>query len=409
VSGWIHPVTPAGGDKVLDYGLVDIDNHFYEPRDSFTRFIDAANLHRAVRPVTRDDGREVIMAGGRAITFIEPSIYDEVGRPGSLREMLAKMKGGGSEGDEYLWTEVKPEYRNRDARLAVMDAQGVEACVLFPSVALVAEHFFDDPDDLYLNFHSFNRYLHEEWGFAYRDRIHPVPAISLRDLDRAVAELEWLRDEGTRVVGMRPGPAYGRSPADPYFDPFWARVEEAGISVVFHMTESSYNEQVSTLWGHEPNPSDFGMSAWQWANTYGDRPIMDTLSALVYDNLFGRFPDLCVASVENGCEWMPYLLRRMDKMRGMGRNGPWIGGPLTERPSTIFRRHVLVTPFPEDDVVAVVDALGVDSLVLGSDWPHAEGLAEPADYLRVLEGLSDADQRTVLRDNGLRVLAGSRR
>jgi predicted TIM-barrel fold metal-dependent hydrolase len=99
----------------------------------------------------------------------------------------------------------------------------------------------------------------------------------------------------------------------------------------------------------------------------------------------------------------------MDKMRGMGRNGPWIGGPLTERPSAIFRRHVLVTPFPEDDVRAVVDALGVDSLVLGSDWPHAEGLAEPGDYLRVLEGLSDADQRTVLRDNGLRVLSGSRR
>ena len=51
MTGWIHPVTPAGGDRVLDYGLVDIDNHFYEPRDSFTRFIGAGDLHRAVRPV----------------------------------------------------------------------------------------------------------------------------------------------------------------------------------------------------------------------------------------------------------------------------------------------------------------------------------------------------------------------
>ena len=122
------------------------------------------------------------------------------------------MKGGASEGDEYLWTEIKPEYRNRDARLAVMDAQGVEACVLFPSVALVAEHFFDDPDDLYLNFHSFNRYLHEEWGFAYRDRIHPVPAISLRELDRAVA--------GARLVAATRGPGWSacgpaRRTADP--------------------------------------------------------------------------------------------------------------------------------------------------------------------------------------------------
>ena len=394
---------------MLDYPIVDVDNHFYEPRDSFTRFMDTGSSDRAVRPVVLDDGREVIMASDREVTFIDTRIYDEVGRPGSLREMLAKMKGGSADGDAYLWTEVKPEYRHRDARLAVMDAQGVEACVLFPSVALVVEHFLEDPDDLYLNFHAFNRYLLDEWGFSHLGRIHAVPALSLRDLDRAIAELEWLLAEGARVIGMRPGPAYGRSPADPYFVPFWARVNEAGISVVYHMTESSYNEQVSTLWGQEPNPSDFGMSAWQWANTYGDRPIMDTLSALIYDNLFGRFPNLQVVSVENGCEWMPYLVRRMDKMRGMGRNGPWIGGPLAERPSEIFRRHVLVTPFPEDDVGAVVDAIGVDSLVLGSDWPHAEGLAEPADYIRVLEGLSDADQRKVMRDNGLRILQSNHR
>ena len=394
---------------MLDYRMVDVDNHFYEPRDSFTRYMDSASLDRAVRPVVRDDGREVIMAGRREVTFIEARIYDEVGRPGSLREMLAKMKGGATGQEAYRWTEVKPEYQHRDARLAVMDAQGIEACVLFPSVALVVEHFFESPDDLYLNFHAFNRYLDEEWGFSYQGRIHPVAAVSLRDLGRAVDELEWLLARGARVVGLRPGPAYGRSPGDPYFDPFWARVNEAGISVVFHMTESSYNEQVSTLWGQEPNPSDFEMSAWQWANTYGDRPIMDTLSALIYDNLFGRFPKLRVVSVENGCEWVPYLVRRMDKMRGMGRNGPWVGGTLTERPSAIFGRHVLVTPFPEDDISALVDALSVDSLVLGSDWPHAEGLAEPADYLRILTPLGTADQRRVMRDNGLRIVRGDSR
>jgi predicted TIM-barrel fold metal-dependent hydrolase len=392
---------------MLDYAIVDIDNHFYEPRDSFTRFLSADSADRAVRAEVLDDGREVILAANREVTFIEPRIYDKVGRPGSLREFLTKMKSGATEADAYRWTDIKPAYRDRDARLGVMDEQGMEACVLFPSVALIVEHFFDDPRDLYLNFHSFNRYLQETWGFAYKGRINPVPAISLRDLDSAVTELEWLIDNGTRVVGMRPGPAYGRSPADPYFDSFWARLNEAKVTAVFHMTESSYNEQVSTLWGQEPNPSDFGMSAWQWANTYGDRPIMDTISALIYDNLFGRFPDLLVASVENGCEWMPYLVRRMDKMRGMGRNGPWIGGPLTERPSEIFRRHVVVTPFPEDDVRAVADTIGVDSLVLGSDWPHAEGLAQPGDYIRVLEGLSSSDQEKIMRGNGMRVLQGN--
>jgi predicted TIM-barrel fold metal-dependent hydrolase len=393
---------------MLDYLIVDVDNHFYEPRDSFTRYLDKASLSRAVRPVQLDDGREVIMAADREVTFINRSIYDEVGRPGSLREMLRTMKKGAGDGDgQYQWTEVKPEYRDRDARLAVMDEQGVEACVLFPSVAVVVEHFLDNADDLYMNFHSFNRFLAETWGFAYKNRIHAVPFLSLRVLDRALEELEWVLAAGARVIGLRPGPVAGRSPADPMYDPFWARVNEADVTVVYHLTESSYNQDVSVLWGQEPNPSDFGMSAWQWMNTYGDRPIMETLSALIYDNLFERFPNLLVASVENGCEWVPYFVRRLDKMRGLGRNGPWIGGQLPERPSEIFRRHVLVTPYPEDDVRPVIDAVGAESVVLGSDWPHAEGLTSPAEYINVLRDLDRVAQRTVMRDNGLRVVRGN--
>ena len=69
----------------------------------------------------------------------------------------------------------------------------------------------------------------------------------------------------------------------------------------------------------------------------------------------------------------------------MGRNGPWIGGPLRERPSEIFRRHVRIAPYPEDDVVKIVTDLGhCDSIVMGSDFPHAEGLAVPADFAELL-------------------------
>jgi len=74
----------------------------------------------------------------------------------------------------------------------------------------------------------------------------------------------------------------------------------------------------------------------------------------------------------------------------MGRNGPWIGGRLTERPSAIFRQHVRVAPYPEDDIPRIVDQLGhADSIVMGSDWPHAEGIAEPADFADLLRPLDD--------------------
>jgi predicted TIM-barrel fold metal-dependent hydrolase len=95
----------------------------------------------------------------------------------------------------------------------------------------------------------------------------------------------------------------------------------------------------------------------------------------------------------------------MDKSRGMGRNGIWLGGQLSERPSRIFHNHIKVVPYPEDDIVGLADRLGTaDSLVMGSDWPHAEGMAEPADFYRNVEGLGDINRRKFLRDNALALL-----
>jgi predicted TIM-barrel fold metal-dependent hydrolase len=98
----------------------------------------------------------------------------------------------------------------------------------------------------------------------------------------------------------------------------------------------------------------------------------------------------------------------MDKSRGMGRNGPWKGGKLTERPSAIFRRHVRVAPYPEDDIPWVVENLGQsDSIVMGSDFPHAEGLAEPAEFAKLLDPLPADVQRRILRDNAEELFAGT--
>jgi predicted TIM-barrel fold metal-dependent hydrolase len=150
------------------------------------------------------------------------------------------------------------------------------------------------------------------------------------------------------------------------------------------------------------------MSAWQWMNIYGQRPIEDTLSALVFDNLFGRFPGLNVLVAEHGAEWVPQFVIHMDKSRGMGRNGPWIGGKLTEKPSEIFRRHVGVVPYPEDDIPTIVERLGYDEcLLMGSDYPHAEGLAEPADFVKLLDPLDDAAKQRIMRDNADALLARS--
>jgi predicted TIM-barrel fold metal-dependent hydrolase len=383
--------------------LWDADNHYYEPDDCFTRYLEPAMQDRAVRPVVDDAGHRAVLVGDRPFTFLDAAFRDTTAKPGALREMLRAMSSG-----TYVESDavepIRPEYLQREARLTRMDAQGVETILIFPTTAVCVEHFMkDDPDQLYANFHAFNRWLEDDWGFGADGRIVGVPLVSLRDVDRAVTELDDLLARGARAIGMRPGPAFGRSPADPHFDPFWARVNEAGVPVCFHIGESGYNEMFAPAWGEEPNPSSHHQSAFQWTNFYGDRPIMDTCSALVLHNLFGRFPDVRCVSVENGSLWVPYLLKAMDKMNGMGRNGPWLGGRITERPSDIFRRHVSVSPYHEENVVALAELIGDTQVLFGSDYPHPEGLAEPQDFTAAVAPLGPEPVRRIMRDN-LRVL-----
>lgn len=108
---------------------------------------------------------------------------------------------------------------------------------------------------------------------------------------------------------------------------------------------------------------------------------------------------------EFGASWVPHFTEHMDKSRGMGCNGLWIGGKLTERPSAIFRRHIRVVPNPEDDIPRIVrDLPDVDCIVMGSNFPHAEGLAEPAEFANLLAGLTGQQQRQILRDNAVKLL-----
>jgi predicted TIM-barrel fold metal-dependent hydrolase len=409
--------------KSIDYRFFDADNHYYEPLDMFGRYIEPAFAERTFVAEERD-GEAVVLFDGRPFGFVGGKGNRRRIRPGALRAQLR----GEAPVDE---PEVDDSYASDpNARIAMMDKQGIEATLLFPSTGVTIENLLrDDPELLLAHVRAFNRWLAECWGFDFEHRIYSPAMISLVDPDAAVRQLEFALDHGARVVQMLPGPAvWGRSPADPVHDPFWARVEEAGVLVTYHLGNSGYMERYSADWGENPDPDGIsgtgpvtvgaalpgqavGRSAFQWTMLYRDRPIMDTLAVLIYHNLFGRFPGVQVMSVENGSVWVPYLLKAMDNMKGMGRNGPWPGGYVKGRPSEIFKRHVYVSPHHSgEDVAGLVELLGVERVLFGSDFPHAEGMSAEDDYrerageFAAKLGGSDQETRLVMRDNGIRLL-----
>ena len=413
--------------RKLDYRLFDADNHYYEPIDMFGRYMEPAFADRTF--VTEERGGEtVVLFDGRPFGFVGGRGSKRRIRPGALRAQLrGDLPADDPDVDDSYASEPGP-------RLAMMDQQGIQATLLFPSTGVTLENLLrDDPELLLAHVRAFNRWLAETWGFDCDHRIFSPAVISLVDPDEAVRQLEFALERGTRAVQMLPGPAtWGRSPADPLYDPFWARVEEAGVLVTYHLGNSGYMERYSADWGESPDPDGVsragsgpmsasgqrgpdqkgsGRSAFQWTMLYRDRPIMDTLAILIYHNLFGRFPGVQVMSVENGSIWVPYLLKAMDNMKGMGRNGPWPGGYVEGRPSEVFKQHVYVSPHHYgEDVAGLIDLLGVERVLFGSDFPHAEGMSAEADYQdRAAEfaarlGESDDEARQVMRDNGLQLL-----
>jgi predicted TIM-barrel fold metal-dependent hydrolase len=351
-------------------------------------------------------------------------------RPGALRALL---RGELTDDDE----DVDDSYASDPAaRVELMDRQGIDATLMFPSTGVtIANAIGRDPELLAAHMRAFNRWLSEAWSFDYH-RIFSPAVIDLADVDAAVAELDHVMNDGAHAIQVLPGPALwatadaaGRSPADPVYDPFWARVNEARLLVCLHLGNSGYMEHLSAHWGEDPDPDGvhsgqgvggglrgpgkvpLGRSAFQWTMLYRDRPIMETLATLIDHNLFGRFPNIQVASVENGSIWVSYLLRVIDNMKGMARNGPWPNGYVEGRPSEIFRHHVFVAPHHYgEDVGALIDLLGVDRVLSGSDFPHAEGMSGVDDYQeRATEFAARLDHgpdvtRNVMRNNGLAAL-----
>lgn len=385
--------------------IIDMDAHYYEPRDCFSAYIDPSKRHLAITAAVDDDGEEVVLMGdrgpaaGKAVHFMA----DTVTKPGGLKEMF---RAGDSAAVERVKVPLDATMTDRSARVALLDEVGVHTQVLYPTTAcLVWAELGDDAELIGANFTAFNRWLDETWGFSRDDgRLYAAPLVSLVDPEAAAASVEWALERGARAFCVPPVPPHGRHPADPAFDPMWARIEEAGALVVLHVGESGYVEQNSARWGEDPTAPPFMRTTFQWINFYNDTPIREMISAMIFGNLFGRFPDLKVASIENGSMWVPYLLRLMDKKRNLGALGPWIGGRLELKPSEYFRRNVWVAPFPEEDWHEMIDYLGADRVLFGSDYPHAEGLASPADWHEMLDGAKPDAIEKVLGGNAAHLL-----
>ena len=404
----------------MDYMFVDADNHYYEAEDAFFRHGDE-DVKRYVRWVSEGKRRYMVFGStmiGLANTSVPNPTFDPIAKPGAFHARLKELQQRKSgvtglplaemgKGKAYGELEHIPDgYRVNHARIDMIDEQNVERCLLFPTLGDCVEGLMHDNVPMaYKVFHAFNLWLEEDWGYAYRDRLYAPPYIPMLDPDLAAAELEFLLGKGVKAVSIRPGPANGRSPADPSWDRFWSLMNESGTLAAYHGYGGTtrYSEAFDRMWGQ--SKVDEGYNAALGQALTSDRGILELTVALVLGNLFGRFPNVKIASIELGCAWTPYALHMVDHAGSLlERSIQAFGQTMQDLPSDVFKEHIYISPFPEEDVVGLTELIGVDRVLMGSDWPHPEGNIMPGDFADSIQKLPEADIKKIMRDNLLTLL-----
>ena len=385
-------------DQAVDFAVFDADNHLYETEDSLTRHLPAA--HRTLIRFVELGGRKKLVVRDRLTEFIPNPTFEVVARPGAH---MAFYAGDNPEGKSLRELTGKPmasipAFREPGARLALLDEQGIAATLMFPTLAsLVEQRLIDDPALTQVAIRAFNEWLHEHWGYDHEGRIFTTPVVNPCVLDDGIAELERVVDRGAKAVLMRPAPVSGlrgtRSPFLPEFDPFWARVEETGVLVALHASDSGYQDYLNTWEGSDGaeyvafRPQTFAVVA------DGGRSIQDALASAICHGMLTRFPGVHLLSVENGGSWVGLLLRNLELAHKKMPN------EFPEHPVEVFLRNVWVNPFWEDSVTGLVDLIGAERVCFGSDFPHPEGLDDPLAWRRELDGVPTADVEKIMSTN----------
>ena len=387
----------------LDFPVFDSDNHMYETEDAFTRHL-PPEYRGAIRYV-QVGGRTKIAIKGQISEYIPNPTFEVVAPPGAQEDYYRHGNPDGKSLREIFGKPIRcPEWaRNAKARLPHLDELGIQGSLMFPTLAsLLEERMRDDPDLTHVVVHALNQWIHDEWTFNYHDRIFATPIITLPIVEKAIEELEWCLDRGARCILIRPAPAWGlrgpRSPGLSEFDPFWARVQEAGVLVGMHSSDSGYADLVSIWEGRteflpfKPNP--LRLLVMQ------NRAISDMMAAMVCHGALTRFPDLRIATIENGGTWVAPLV---EKFEGIYKKMPQ---EFAEHPVEAFRRNVYVNPFWEDALEGLIDIMSPDRLLFGSDYPHPEGLGNPLSFYDDLpSSLSQVDTAKIMGGNLKELLA----
>ena len=244
------------------------------------------------------------------------------------------------------------DMRDITRRLTHMDEIGIDVQVLFPSLFL--RPITREPDVDFALARSYNRWLADIWKRA-PDRLRWVlvpPLLSLVDAGKVRAELEYCKANGACGIFMR-GMECDRLLSHRYFFPLYEMAQELGLPICLHagVGAEAYHDLLQPV---------SSLMTFKF-------PVIGSFASLLQEEVPARFPELCWGFIETSAQWVPYVLGEA-RLR-LARKGHQARNPMAGL-------NFYVTTQRTDNLAWLLDEIGDDNLVIGTDYGHRDSATE---------------------------------
>ena len=237
-------------------------------------------------------------------------------------------------------------------------------------------------------------------------RLLPTAYIPLVDRARAADVAREAIDLGCKGLMINSRTPARHAPSHQDFDALWGLAQEAGLPILFHVGGETKMDPAYFENGG-PQVLDFHGGAENFTSaSFMSIPlaVWQTLSVLVFDGVFDRFPKLKFGAIELGASWVPSLMQFMDSGAAAFGKEERIRR-LSAKPSEILRRQFFATPYPHENVGWIIANGGEDICMFSSDYPHIEGGRNPMKrFNESLDGVSATARQRFFRDNFIEMM-----
>ncbi len=298
-------------------------------------------------------------------------------------------------------------------RPAVLDLLGFERQLLFSTFSAIVSYEMADLELSFAGARASNRGVSEFCGGD--ERLVGVGFVPMHDVDRALAEVDFALSQGLGAIWVPATPWAGMSPGHGAWDPFYARLAEAGVPFTLHVGGSP--RELAPAWvnnglalpkGFEEGGGEH-IHAREMAALH--HPAEVFLTSIIFDGVFERHPALQGMCVELGAGWVPQMLDRLDWVVDIWARNDDALQALSAKPSEIAAAHLGFTPYAYEDVGSMIHQSSADLYLFSTDFPHPEGGRNPLgrfDTSLATADISESGQAKFYAENFRRAFAGAR-